>query len=74
MADLTTEKLTKVLLMKYTKLKNKCLFYTGVENNDRSENGLGLRENLSQRAVDFACANGLITIWVRVCAELSIHL
>ncbi|RYP41944.1 hypothetical protein DL768_010419 [Monosporascus sp. mg162] len=60
--DFSTEWLETQLLKTDAQLKNKCLFYTGVT---VSEHPPWIPEggNLSPHASQFACQNGLYTIW-----------
>ncbi|KAK1989624.1 hypothetical protein LX36DRAFT_676421 [Colletotrichum falcatum] len=73
MKDLTTAKLVKAILVSEDKLKDKCVFYTGVPDTERATQGkkLGLSpsETLAARAARYACSKNMYSIWHRAAAR-----
>lgn len=65
--DLSTDWLVTQILVSEEDMKDKCVFYTGVPNDEREELAFWLAdgENLSPSAAKWACDNGLLSLWVR---------
>lgn len=65
--DLTTDWLVDQILLSKDQMKDRCVFYTGVPNDERAVEGkalqLGAEENLSAKAAAWACNRNLVSLW-----------
>lgn len=68
--DLSTEYLVTELLKKEPEMRDLCVFYTGVPNDERQNTAkgqsLGPQENLSPSAARWACDRQMYSLWVRL--------
>jgi hypothetical protein len=68
--DISTAWLQGHILPTEQQMKDKCVFYTGVKNSNRKgQSWLKAGDGLSARASDWACSNGLYSLWVSSCAD-----
>jgi hypothetical protein len=62
---LNTDFLVTQMLKSEQDIEGKCIFYTGVSEEDKVQQLWGRGENLSRTAAEYACRLGMYSIWVR---------
>lgn len=62
--ELNTNFLVTQMLKNEGDIRGKCIFYTGVSEDDKVKQLWGRGENLSRVAAEFACRLGMYSIWV----------